>query len=644
LFIINYNLYHIQQIGHIMDPINYNISISSTPEGIPIKSPSIHTHSQKFTPKFSVDVPSLSFKANLIDSFLNTTHKVYLHIQKFFSYIKIPLLGKSIQFVADLIWPYQKKEETTEDRKNSIFGAILQRGLKLSQESALSISPPVNTSPSLQISAPITAMMCVINHGIIPYQLAQNYSNQSLVTTVRTAVFTQNLMISCCNNALDKETLKKYDLIPEGDSLDHYLFQGTIILVSKGINLLTPGNTHQSLHFAIALLGTFPPLQNAAKRSYWGNQVSQKSHQLIDHSRQLAKKPLVFVFKKAIRSYLQHSGVSLVNKYSNTVKNEIKYLLPETSSLSYLFGGRLESIAQEMVDHHISNPIIEKIPALIDKVADTLAGVAIDQAVLYTRRSFEVYFCNQALSLALKTHPVLASMTLIAEGGIKQNLRELLLRVSGVGVMLLTGSTFWPMLIIHVPQMVDYTVTLRGNYLKKQGVIQDPIIEVIKKFMIMSFTVLPPQQAAEALKARSNLNAISKPRDFPKDFSNPLPSTTNSVILPRKFMTAIPTKQFPKKAQPLATALATPFPFIPQLARNTLVRPQPFNFPSFSKVVKPQAMPERLRPNILRMQKFGNPLMLPRQDLPKLNHPLFKPASLNGAKPLFPSLLQSFKK
>lgn len=473
------------------------------------------------------------FKINYIKIFITTAKKTYFFVKDilnkgktyFFSKEKDSLFHQQSKKVIDseLTLTGEVKPVETKINSSSFLQTVFEKGLLKRRSSA--VASPLHRSNSV-----INASFVALNYGFIPWKISQNLSNPSLVSTLRTATVMQNVVSTCFNQILDKQTLEKYDLVLQGDTVDHYLFQGTTLLISKSVHLLADHQFSPSLHFAVAFLSTFPPLQNAMRRSCLGKQLSQRSHHLLNQTHQLAKKPLTSLFKKSLVFYLQRSGTRHANHLYNYSKSRIESQIEEIQESpffsdfsdflnliqsknidsgkkfktalstknqifkldqlqkSFLGEGKVASFAKTLLSYHVVEPVAKKIPVFIDNVADALAEKTLHLTTSYAKKCFEVYFCNRSLVMTMKKHPLLGSLALVANGGINQDFQELLIRVSGAGIMILTDSAFWPTAFIYSAKAVNYGVKLRAKYIENKRLPQDFAVSLPQKRFLLPFT------------------------------------------------------------------------------------------------------------------------------------------------------------
>jgi hypothetical protein len=397
-------------------------------------------------------------------------------------------LNTFVLSIKNFIWPLR---EMTEEEKAKRPKTILGRAVALAIEGT-----PPRSNPGIAQIAPFIQVANIGYTAGLSWQLATLPENRGLIGVTLNANRIQTLLRGCFYKALDKEFLKRHHFNFLMDPLDRSLYD--IFVVSVCSTVQSIGAASQPLYFTAALLGTLPPVQHAVMNSRLGKNVRCQV-------RSMAKKPLVFGIKWLIKSDRfknfalsladdlgNRGGLLIQEKFSPEFSAEFS---PEFSSHQMNSPNQLNQLTviemvhkiatsplgRALTDEHLVEPMADAISTVIDQAADGVAEMVVNKTVSMARQSFELYFVNKALIQTLiNGHPLLAGLGLLANGGSNQSLQELVLRVSGAAVMISTGSTFLPMVIIHAPPLIEYAARIRGRHLANQGILQDPAIEVIK--------------------------------------------------------------------------------------------------------------------------------------------------------------------
>lgn len=164
------------------------------------------------------------------------------------------------------------------------------------------------------------------------------------------------------------------------------------------------------------------------------------------------------------------------NEYFNSMISELPELPTGVKTL-------LSVVGEDFVNEKIKKPLTLKAANGLNQVVDKCADLILDTGVSFVTSSAKGYFLNRALTAAYCSNPVWGVASLILEGGVNQDVTSLSLRVTGVAALVLTGSAFWPLLIIKGIPAMGYLLRLRSVYLKKQGFKEDPTLETIKNYV-----------------------------------------------------------------------------------------------------------------------------------------------------------------
>lgn len=486
-----------------------------------------------------------------------------------YKHIKVYINRES--FLKDLLDHYVKK--TPDHQPQGFFELSLEKGLELAKkdEGALVVNDHIEIkNHSLTVTT-----SCLLFYTIIPYEISANFSQHSLLSVHITAFVAQRIAKSYFNFALDEEELKKYDLISQGDSLDQYTFTGISLLACQGLNLLAPQEAFQAVQFTAAFVSTFPPLQNAFKRSSLGNHLSQKSHELYNQTHHLAKKQLTSFFKKIIiKPYNLNPSISkapteeqidfcfdymhqqskkslifllkklFIYNFASSLKQKGQKLLQQNRLIASVSKGRIKkSFVDNLIEIHVKQPLVRKVSSSVDEIAEVFAEVTLEKGIGIAKGAFYIYNCEKIAKIATSFflfYPPLAVLSFVAQGGTSQSFQELSLRVSTSSLIILTCSNSWSWFLIRSLQVGEYGFKLRKLYIKNQGITQDPLIEKLKKIIDKEKQKTLEDPVVQILK-----------RSFSRSFKQLLSIGTLSVEQVKHSNSFSVIEQIAKETQPL---------------------------------------------------------------------------------------------
>jgi len=438
--------------------------------------------------------------------------KVSLRVQEIalfiFESLK-PYLARPFEILSDIFWPYEAIAEPEADNR-SLVERILGNALKYSKNQKIEI---VEVQPVMEtyITAPVTALSLFLNYAFIPYCAFQNPTNNFIETAVTTNQV-QDFLNYNLYRGLDFNFLKNNELLPTGDAIDQTVYQGLTALTASGLDLLTLGKVNGPLHFAVALIANLAPVQKHVLSLPPVQELNKFTHEKLDDLRESIKKPLAKKFKDMLIKKSEQHVVPTLNNAATRIKDACKkplakkfkdmlikkseqHVVPTLNCAATRIKDACELEEIGIFDNFIGNMIgtvIEKkleenlsigLNAVFDKTANRAADFVIDSSVGLGKKAFKVYCLNKMLVASATKIPVLGALSLVLDGGRKQTLRELSLRVAGSAIYLFTGSTFYPLLVIHIPGVIDTIMGLRKRHIKKIGLAQDPAIEVLGKIV-----------------------------------------------------------------------------------------------------------------------------------------------------------------
>ena len=424
-------------------------------------------------------------------------------------------------FILNIMWPYEPSDED----ELGLFSKILDEGLRQASEKRPAPIEPQETPIApvpLMVSTPLTGAYLATSYGAIPFQLTQvaGNSDSGFTATVITAQITQSIVLSFFRNSLNRKFLQDYQLESQLDPIDQCLYQGGVIATAKGLDLLTFGTIHRPLQFATAAITIFPPVQQAAFRLPFVHNISQQVHRRANQARDFAKGAIRPWIKGFMIRQARARLVPLIQKMERKGREKLAEKEEENLGFSisnFFLDGRMGDVTRTIVEHHLGEHMQNAIVKAADEASDVMAGMVVDKTVAAVKNTIELYFFNQALSATYQRSPILAGISLIAGGGPQQSVRELALRISGVAVMIMTGSTFLPLAVIYTPNVVDYCMTLRKRQIKRKGWESDPAVDVVKKALttLARWTILyfsAPQEAFWDESSRGEEIKVSSPK------------------------------------------------------------------------------------------------------------------------------------
>lgn len=407
--------------------------------------------------------------------------KVSLRVQEIalfiFESLK-PYLARPFEILSDIFWPYEAIVETEADNR-SLVERILGNALQYSKNQEVNQKIEiVEVQPVMEtyITAPVTALSLFLNYAFIPYCAFQNPTNNFIETAVTTNQV-QDFLNYNLYRGLDFNFLKNNELLPTGDAIDQTVYQGLTALTASGLDLLTLGKVNGPLHFAVALIANLAPVQKHVLSLPPVHELNKFTHEKLDDLRESIKKPLAKKFKDMLIKKSEQYVVPTLNYAATGIKDACE--LEEIGIFDNFIGNMIGTVIEEKLEETLSI----NLNSAFDKTANRAADFVIDSSVGLGKKAFKVYCLNKMLVASATKIPVLGALSLVLDGGRKQTLRELSLRVAGSAIYLFTGSTFYPLLVIHIPGVIDTIMGLRKRHIKKIGLAQDPAIEVLGKIV-----------------------------------------------------------------------------------------------------------------------------------------------------------------
>ncbi len=413
---------------------------------------------------------------SFIESALPVVLEVSLRVQKtalaIFESLK-PYLARPFEILSDIFWPYETIVEAEPDNR-SFVERIFGNALNYAENQEMNKLEIAEVQPDMEtyITAPVTALSLFLNYAFIPYCAVQNSTNSFLETAVTTNQ-AQDFLNYNLSRGLNHNFLKDNELIRVGDAIDQSVYQGLTLITAKSIDLITLGKVHGPLHFTVALVAGLPPVQKYVLSLEPVQELNKFTHEKLNDLRETVKKPIAKKFKEMLIKKSKEYVVPTLNYAATGIKDACE--LENIGIFDNFIGKMIGTVIEEKVEESLSIQVNKA----LDKTANRAADFVIDSSVGLGKKVFKVYCLNKMLVASATKVPVLGAVSLVLDGGRKQTLRELSLRVAGSAIYYFTGSTFYPLLIIQIPAMVDTMMGLRKRHIKKIGLAQDPAIEVL---------------------------------------------------------------------------------------------------------------------------------------------------------------------
>lgn len=440
----------------------------------------------------------------------NITLSIFTSLQ---SYFRRPL-----DILSEIFWPYDVKE--ADDKvENTMIERLFVNALEYSSTQELDKKPDITDEPVMAlesyITAPTTALYLFLNYAYIPYNIMQNNIPSSFLETAVAVNHIQPLLLMSCDRGLDLKFLKTQELLPAGDAIDQCIYQGFTILVASSLDMLSLGEAKKPIHFAVASIVNLPIVQNRFLSLEPVRDLNKKTHLFLDDVRERVKKPLARQFKQML---IENSKKYLVPKIGPAVEyikksEEVEDFFgfsdagfSDFPDLSCLFNNAVGKFACTLVEEKLDEVMKPTINKALDKTANKAADFAIDQTIGLGKSVFKAYCLNKMLVAASTNVPVLGALSLVLDGGKKQTLRDLSLRVSGAAIFILTGSTFYPMLLINIPAAIDLFMGIQRRHTKTEGGLQEPAIEVFSDMLAKMF-----DSTAKFIESRKPIKITSVP-------------------------------------------------------------------------------------------------------------------------------------
>lgn len=375
-----------------------------------------------------------------------------------------------------------------EKDEPSLLGKLFERSLIVAENAnneSINLKPLEEKSSDFMVDATYVYVP-ICNIGI-PSLILTSGINQSLLGTLSTISMLQQSCFNAFKPCVDETFLKNNQLtLSERDMIDHGLFLGALHIGGSILSTITINKIDKPIHLALAIICTVSPIEERFFENSLVKQVSETVHEITFATREIIKKPIKKAFKNYLISQLKINVLPLVNEAGknfinddNDKKNLTKHSLLERTIAS--FGGAF--LEYEIVEGKIgklaSEAIGNSMDCAIEKIAESVSDLTVDVGTSVLKYSAQGYLLNQALNAAYASNPLITSLSMIVEGGPRQDIYELSRRVLAVGVFVLTNSSFWPLLIINVPPTINYLMTIRNTHLKNQGFEKDPLAELI---------------------------------------------------------------------------------------------------------------------------------------------------------------------
>lgn len=361
------------------------------------------------------------------------------------------------------------------------MGQAFRLGLALANDTNEKENEIVTVPQSKQICIreESTYAFAAISHVGIPLLILKAGNQQGLISNLYTISVVQKNCFSTFSPFIDQTFVNKNHLgVSKRDLIDQGLFLGAMHLSSKTLSMLTCHTIDVPIQVALGIISTFTPIEDAFLESNVIKQVSETTHEIAKSTKDIVKKPIKRLIKNLLIAQLKDKALTHVDSIGNNVEGLLPAIdLPFSSGINNF----ITSIGRTIVDKEITEKLGSAVATQIDVASDALAGMTVDISVKIGINSAKGYLLNKALTAAYSSNPVLTATSLIIEGGVEQDLKELSRRVLGVAAFVLTGSAFWPLVIINVPPAIEYVMSLRNHHIKKQGLKRDPAIEVIKQ-------------------------------------------------------------------------------------------------------------------------------------------------------------------
>lgn len=366
----------------------------------------------------------------------------------------------------------------------------------------------LNKGTGIDISKPATFAFLSIHKLIIPCLLATSgMKEQSLLVNFST---TKLLQQSCEQNFgkhLNHDLLKQVHMpLSKRDSIDSTISFAMWSATGEALSTFTFHQIDVPIQVALSILSSFAQVEDLLLENSVIKQVSTKLHDIVDVTRTAIKKPIKNKIKTLISTYLLQSGSKKIDQKMTHFAGNLVFNSCNSSEplLPLGIGSLVSVISRDFVSEKINKPLVRVSANGLNLVADKLADVVVNMGTSMVTAPVKGYFFNKALQAAYQSNPFLA-VTGIILGDVNPDVKNLSLRVVAATILILTGSAFWPMLIVQAPPTVNYLLRLRTVYLKQQGFDNDPAIEMIQQKMPFLANIMGwSSKEQEQLKGISN--------------------------------------------------------------------------------------------------------------------------------------------